>query len=342
MRNIKLTEKERLLSIFDKVPVDRPAVICPGGMMSAATTEVLMNMGGGFHTDPAVMAKAAEEIKLATGFENLGVPFCMTVEAESLGSAVDLGDAFVEPRVTAYVSGEPAEIIGRPLPDPQNCGRIPVMLEAIRLLAGRNRDVPVVGNLTGPVSLATSIMDPLVFFRLMRRKPEDIRLLLDCLTEYLVRIASLQIAAGAGVIVISDPTATGEILGESNFREFVGPCLARITGEIRTSGSRAVVHICGDASALLEALKDIRECAFSFDSVVNMGKVREKLGGSVVMGNVSTQLLHQGTPERIARVVKHNIACGVDIISPACGISLMTPRLNLRALTAAVKGEQQL
>lgn len=335
---MELTEKERLLATLAGKTTDRPAVICPGGMMSAATTEVLHKVKGNFHTNPAVMAETAQEIRRATGFENLGVPFCMTVEAEALGSLVDLGDAAVEPRVTDYGAEEPGGVTARSLPDLQKDGRLPVVLEAISLLARQKTEVPVIGNLTGPVSLATSVMDPMKFFRLMRRNREGIHLLLTYLTEHLVRFARQQIAAGADVVTIADPTATGEILGSNNFREFVTPHLIRLVKEIRAAGAGAIVHICGDAAVMLEELKNISGAALSFDSLVDMKKAGEKLGGIPLMGNISTQLLHQGAPERIARAVARNVDSGVKIISPACGISLQTPLENLQALTGAVKG----
>ncbi|MDF9407696.1 uroporphyrinogen decarboxylase [Pelotomaculum isophthalicicum JI] len=333
-----MTEKERLLSCLAGKKIERPPVICPGGMMSAATTEILRKAKGNFHTDPLVMAETAEEIRRATGFENLGVPFCMTVEAEPLGSVVDLGDAAVEPSVTAYAAREPADITEHPFPDPQKEGRLPVVLEAISILARRNTETPVIGNLTGPVSLATSVIDPMKIFRLMRKKREDIHLLFSYLTEYLISYARMQIAAGADVITIADPTATGEILGGVNFREFVSPCLIRLVKEIRAAGAGAIVHICGDAAVLLAELNKIKGAALSFDSLVNMRHAKEELEGFPLMGNISTQLLHQGTPDRIARAVKNSFDCGVEIISPACGISLQTPLNNLRTLTGAVKG----
>lgn len=333
-----MTEKERLLSCLAGEKTERPPVICPGGMMSAATTEVLLKAKGNFHTNPVVMAETAEEIQAATGFENLGVPFCMTVEAEPLGSLVDLGDVAVEPRVTAYGAQEPAEIIERPLTDPRKEGRLPVVLEAISILARKNTETPVIGNLTGPVSLATSVIDPMKFFRLMRKNREGIHLLLSYLTEYLANFARLQIAAGADVITIADPTATGEILGSVNFRDFVSPCLVRLVNEIRSAGAGAIVHICGDASVLLDELKDIKGAVFSFDSLVNMKKAKERLETFPLMGNISTQLLHQGTPDMIIRAVKRSFDCSVEIISPACGISLQTPLDNLKTLTGIVKG----
>ncbi len=44
----------------------------------------------------AGLALAAARI---TGFESVGVPLCVTVEAEAFGAAIDLGDANTEARI---------------------------------------------------------------------------------------------------------------------------------------------------------------------------------------------------------------------------------------------------
>lgn len=333
-----LTEKTRLKAVFTNEKTDRPPVICPGGMMSAATTAVLDKAAGNFHTEPAVMADMAEAIWRNTGFENLGVPFCMTVEAELFGSSVDLGDAGVEPRVLTYGAEKLAEIVERPLPDPEKDGRSPVVLSAIKLLASRNINVPIIGNITGPLSLATSIMDPLCFFRLMRKMPDEVLTTLHYLTDYLVYFARCQIAAGADTIAIADPTATGEILGSANFHRFILPMLQRLVKEIHAAGGQAIVHICGDATVLLKDLQEIEGAALSFDSLVDLSKAKTVLGDVPVMGNINTQLLHTGERQRIVQAAAGLLAQGIDIIAPACGISLATPRKNLEALTCTVKG----
>jgi [methyl-Co(III) methanol-specific corrinoid protein]:coenzyme M methyltransferase len=334
---VNFTEKSRLKAVLTKKQVDRPPVICPGGMMSAATTAILCNFAEDFHSNPVVMAEVAEAIRLNTGFENLGVPFCMTVEAEVFGSAVDLGDAGVEPCITEYGAKELAAIIDRPLPDPSNDGRSPVILSAISELSSRHKDVPIIGNITGPISLATSIIDPLWFFRLMRKTPEEVLAVLDYLTTYLVSFAREQVAAGADVIAIADPTATGEILGGANFRRFVIPMLTRLVQEIGQTGAGTIVHICGDATVLLGSLQEIHGAALSFDSIVNLPKAKAVLGDIPVMGNVNTQLLHTGEPQRIIQNAGILLTQGIEIIAPACGISLATPQDNLQALTCAVK-----
>jgi len=332
-----ITEKQRLMDILNGRAVDRPAVICPGGMMSAATTEILQHYSKGFHTDSAVMADTAVAIRKATGFENFGVPFCMTVEAETLGSIVDLGDSAVEPRVVAYAGNTLSELTFASAPDPASDGRLPTVLEAISILARLAAPTAVIGNLTGPVSLATSILDPMQFFRLLHRDPTRVHDLLDFLTGYLVSFARAQIRAGADVVCIADPTASGEILGQRYFREFAAPYLTRIIDEVSGNGAGAILHICGDTSILVDELSEIRGAALSFDSVVNMKKTGERITASPLMGNISTQLLDQGSSERVRKATIRALEHGVDIVAPACGLSLATPGENLRALTDTVK-----
>ena len=73
----------------------RPPCICPGGMMNMLTTEA-MDLCHTYwpeaHSDPSLMARLAAAPFSAGLFDNIGVPFCMTVEAEAMGSAVDLGN----------------------------------------------------------------------------------------------------------------------------------------------------------------------------------------------------------------------------------------------------------
>ena len=87
---------------LDKKLVDRPPVICTGGMMNAAIVELMQKTGLTLpeaHFSGAKMAALAEAVSEHTGFENIGVPFCMTVEAELFGSRIDHGTLACEPKI---------------------------------------------------------------------------------------------------------------------------------------------------------------------------------------------------------------------------------------------------
>ena len=79
-----MTEKERLLHILEQKKADRPACICPGGMMNMVTAALADACGAALpqaHCDAVQMAALAKAVHDYGCFENVGVPFCMTVEA---------------------------------------------------------------------------------------------------------------------------------------------------------------------------------------------------------------------------------------------------------------------
>lgn len=121
-----LTPKERLFNSLRRNPVDRPPCICPGGMMNMVVEEV-MNISGycwpAAHTDAEMMANLAAAVSSYTGFENYGVPFCMTVEAEAMGAPVDIGSKINEPISFDFIT-------------------------SVRQLAGTVQDKAIMGNVS--------------------------------------------------------------------------------------------------------------------------------------------------------------------------------------------------
>ncbi|GAA0124875.1 MtaA/CmuA family methyltransferase [Clostridium sp. CTA-19] len=332
-----MNEKERLLKVLKGEKVDRPPVICPGGMMNAAVTDILKEIKENHNCDLEGMVMAAKMVNEEIGFENYGVPFCMTVEAEPLGIELSFGDKTVEPRVTKYNEEEIGEIIKKYDINPIKDKRMPIILKAIEKL--KNNEVPVIGNITGPISTATSIVDPLKLIKMFRKDPDLAYEFIEYVNDYSIDYAKAMINAGADVIAISDPTATGEILGRKNFEKFAYPMYKKFLTEIHELDTPVIIHICGDTKNIIESLDDLDIDAVSFDSIVNMRSARKQIN-KALMGNVSTLLLHQGDKERIIRVTENCINSGVDIVSPACGLGMSTPKENLRAMTDYVKGRR--
>ncbi len=289
------------------------------------------------HTDAALMADLAGEIARVTGFENLGVPFCMTVEAEALGSEISLGTQACEPKIERerYASVEAVE----PLPLEQLLAspRVAVVAEAVQQLAARHPELPVIGSLTGPLSTAASLVDPPAFFKGLRKHPEASHRVLAYVTDFLAAYAGLLVQSGATAIAIGDPSATGEILGPRLFEEYAVPYLNRLASSIRALGAPVILHICGDMNVARGSIPLLVNDALSTDAVVNLRRLKAEVSGLTTMGNVSTFLLQSGTPEAIARRARRLVAEGVDIISPACGLSTSSPAANVQALTQAVK-----
>ena len=335
----ELTPRERLRRALAREKVDRPPVICPGGMMNAAVTEVAARPEASLpesHFEAAKMAALALRVARETGFENLAAPFCMTVEAEALGSPVNPGDLACEPKIVVEPYKSAEEAPEWDLEALLAAGRVPVVLEALGRLAEAGTDLPVIVSLSGPVSVAASVVDPLRLFREMRRNKPAVHRLLERVTEFLAAYVRRAAAAGAEAAVIADPSATGDILGPALFEEFAAPYLRAVVRAAQEAGTPAIVHICGDTGKYVGLWPSLEAEAVSVDAVVNLPRLKRALPDLAVMGNVSAYLLEFGQPEKITAQTRALAAAGVDVLAPACGLSTSTSLKAIRAMTGAV------
>jgi MtaA/CmuA family methyltransferase len=334
-----MQQRERLLKRLRREPTDRAPFICPGGMMSMVVTEIMDSVGSSWpeaHADAVKMAALTLGANRLAGVENAGVPFCMTVEAEAMGAEVTLGSKGSEPRVTSYAM-ETLSDLGNLKPIATGEGRAGVCIEAIRILKRAAPDVPIVANLSGPVSLASSLVDPLVYYRALLSDKAAVHKFAAFLYDNLVRFGDAMIDAGADVVCVADPSATGELIGRKSFAEFVLPYINGMAEHFREKkGVPVIVHICGDVRSLGTVLADVSAEAISIDAVVGIRTLREMAPNRLAMGNVSTYMLEKGRPDAITKRGKRCVASGADILAPACGISPITPIKNITALSRAV------
>ncbi len=334
-----LTPKERLYNVMKGIAVDRPPCICPGGMMNMVTTDLMDAVDiymPQAHTDARMMAGLAKAVYDYGCFENYGVPFCMTVEAEEMGAKVEMGSRVYEPHVSAYAI-ESVEDYAKLPPIDIGRGRAKVVLDAIRILREETDGVPIIGNLTGPISTASSVMEPVVFYKELRKKNKQAHAYMDFITRQLIAFGRAQIEAGADVIAISDPSGTGEILGPKYFEEFAVTYLNQLLDGLQEEKMGTIVHICGQMSPVYKEVNMVRSNVLSFDSVVPMKEARANLKDRVLMGNVSTFALEFGEQEKVRTLAKGCVRSGSDIISPACGLGMKSPLANVQAILKCLK-----
>jgi len=328
-----MTEKQRLINVLNGKTTDRPPVICPGGMMNAAVTEVVAGIKKNHNSDVDAMVEAAIKVHELTGFENYGVPFCMTIESEPFHVEVDLGSKLVEPRITKY-----NEDILNNLDEikVKHSKRAKIVLEAISRL--KNNEIPVIGNITGPMSVVTSVIEPTDYYKMMRKDKVKAMKFLEVVTDYLIKFSIEMIENGADLIAMSDPSATGEILGKKNFEEFMIPMYKKISEAVHEKEIKIIIHICGKSQSILESLNESGADSLSFDSAVGI-KEAKKVLRTPIMGNVSTQLLDQGEKEKVKLHTEMVIKNGTSIVSPACGLAMSTTIKNLKIMTDTVKNK---
>ncbi len=333
-----MNEKERLSKAIHGETVDRPPCICPGGMMNMITTELMDAVGAAWpeaHKNAEMMAELAVANYEQGCFENVGVPFCMTIEAEAMGAEVTMGSKIFEPHVTGYAIDSVTEW-EKISPIDLEKGRAKVVLDAIRILKSKNLDVPIVGNVTGPVSTASSVMEPVVFYKELRKHRKEAHAYMEFVTGEVIRFARAQIEAGADVIAISDPSGTGEILGPKLFEEYAVKYINMTLDGLQDKKLGTIVHICGQMKNVYPQADMIHSDVLSFDSCVAMSDAKKNLKDRVLMGNVSTWALEFGRPEKVKSLAVKCWKDGSEIISPACGLGTKSPLANIRAIRQGV------
>jgi MtaA/CmuA family methyltransferase len=335
-----LSPKERLLRVLQKKAIDRTPVICTGGMMNAAIVDVMNKTGHTLpeaHHDDVLMSELSYDVFEETGFENFGIPFCMTVEAEVLGSEINFGTLACEPKIKKEVFSSTSKVDFKKKTGIANSGRVNTIIQAGYRLSQLYPDIPVIGNLTGPISTAASIVDPITFLKELRKDPANAHKVLDYVSDFLLEYAKLMIDNGITLISIGDPTATGEILGPKMFEEYAVTYLNKIVAGIHSFGAPVIVHICGNMNKVKHLIPRINSDAISTDALVNLRLLKEEYPQLTTMGNLSTYLLEFGTPEDVEKRATTLVREKVDIISPACGLSTSSALANITAMTAAVK-----
>jgi len=327
----KLTEKQRLLNVLNGKKVDRPPVVCPGGMINAAVTEVIEKVKKDYNSDIDTMVEIAIKVREIAGFENYGVPFCEVKEGESFYIKLNLDSELDRSKTTKY-NEDILDYLGEI--KIKHSKKTAVVLEAISKL--KNNEIPVIGNITGPMSIATSIIEPQKYYKMMKEDKGKAMKFLEILTDYLIKFSEEMIDNGADIIAMSDPSATGEILGKKNFEEFIVPLYKKISKAIHIKKSKLIIHICGRSQRILESLNYLGADSLSFDSVVGIRQAK-KVIKVPIMGNVSAQLLDQGKKHIVRLSTKLVIEDRCDIISPSCRLSMSTPIENLGVMTERVK-----
>ncbi len=331
-----MNKKERLLKILSGEKADRPAVICPGGMMNPCVTELIEKHGIDFakaNSDAEEMAKLSKLVVEENLFENYAVPFCMSVESEMLGSKCVYGNNCEEAHIVEYAMDKLD--LDKLKHAKVDFNREDALIGAIKIL--KNDTIPVIGNITGPFSVATSLVDAKEIYVGLKKNKEVFEEFMTYISDKIAELAIKEVDAGADLIAIADPSGTAEILGPKYFKEYLIHYVNYIIDKIKAHKEvPIIVHICGNMRSVIDIVDEIHAEAFSFDAMVNL-KNAKKYIHKPVMGNVSTYLIENNRADQVYKVAQNRVKDGVDIIAPACGLGMGSPLDNVKAILKGVE-----
>jgi len=327
-----VNSKTRVLAALLGGRVDRPPVT---GIITAVTQGMMRELDAFWpdaHQDAELMARLGAAGHALYGLETAKVPFDVTVEAEALGGQVDFGDRNIFPQLKEPPLREPSDLH---MPnDFCQRGRVPVILQAIRLLRERYAAaVPVVSSVMGPFTLCTLCFGE-EFLVWMKWEPEKYQSVMERATVLAAQYAAAQIGAGSDVIQFGEAAASGSMISPKDYTQRVAPFHQQLASAV---AAPTVLHICGDVTDRLEMICRTGVSGLSFDHRVDMEIAKRFKGRMALVGNIPVEVLGQGSPEDIRTHARQALEQGIDLLNAGCSLLTETPGENLREMVAAVQ-----
>jgi len=317
--------KERLLRALKREAVDRPPAAVP---TQNSIVEIMEKSGYAWPTaqkrarEMAGLAWACHEIG---GIESVRIPFDITVEAEAMGCETRFGDDMSTPPTSVPKTKEEYHTIR--IPDPLKNGRMPEVLEAITLLKEKTGgEVPLIVALGTPFELLSTTLS---FEDITMSIYEDPAFLVEQLEKMTViagAYAKEIEKRGPDVLMLVD--GTSQALGPAHYARFSFPYTRRLVDSLNKP---TILHVCGNATPLLEQMAGTGVDAFSIDKAVDVANALKVTEGRVALvGKISPQTLFAGSREEIVAEAEESLKSGLNVVAPGCGILPQTPLENLK------------
>lgn len=325
---------------FEKALRGEAIDMVPVCSVTQTGTVELMEMAGSYWPQANYDAEKMATLALAgyeiAGFENVRCPFCTTVLAETLGCTVAEGSIDIQPYVTDFPCKKKTDVKNITVPDLLlESRRTSVVLDAVGILKEKvGEDVPVVAGLVGPAGLASMLAGMRNYLMWFVTNPEVLEELMGTLTDVCIEYANGLLERGADAVTLIDSEAGPDIIAPDMFQASVFSLYKKFCREVK--GLR-ILHMCGDATAVLDPLADAGFEGISIEEKVEVSFAKKIVGNRIrLIGNVSPSntLLTKG-PEEIIIEATACLEDGIDILAPGCGLAPQTPLENIKSLIKA-------
>lgn len=226
------------------------------------------------HTNAKKMVLMAKAYMERNGASFCQVPFCHTVESESLGAMIEIGNMY-EPRCKYEICQELDDVLA--LDDIDfTSGRIAEVILAAQLLIDEN--IEVIVNISGPLTVLNSLISPVKLFKGYRYTPKKVCAVFKKINDNIIEYVKVLKKSGVSKISFADPTASLPILGPVRFKrhlkEVHKPLLRSMIIELRDKG---VIILCPKITYGLLGFDEgkLVETQFISRGLINMGCINE-------------------------------------------------------------------
>jgi len=199
------------------------------------------------------------------------------------------------------------------------------------------------GGSWGPFTLAGLLLGADTLMKSIYRDRAAVEKTLSFTTELYLTYIQGYIDAGAKVILMAEPSASGDMISRKHFNEVVMPYIKAASRRLADKGVIIILHICGNVSDRLDLIAESGVHIMSLDYKVDLTLARDAFAGKIAFsGNLNpVSVVQSGAREEI---VRETIA-GIEkvgeghsyIVMPGCDIPPSTPLENLKLISETVR-----
>jgi hypothetical protein len=175
------------------------------------------------------------------------------VEAEAWGATVERPVGYGVPVLGAPLFSDPAELLKLPPLDVARDGRLPLLVDAARIIAGKLPGVAVRIALAGPFSIVVGLLGFETCLMGMLDDGEGIGKALQSLGEHQARLCADLAALGFST-TLYESGAAPPLVSQEMFSNIVAPALEPILNAGRAAGAPVACIVGGDMAPIVDRL----------------------------------------------------------------------------------------
>jgi len=343
---VGMTSVERCRTVLDGGIPDRVPVCLLNFMPAAAMAGMSMRE---YCTDGTAMAQAHIAAWERYGHDMIDLENGVAALASAVGCSVDFEEDTSPPWVTGPAL-ERIEDVDRLRPiDPSSDGMLPEIVNATRLIseAVGDRAFLLAEADQGPFSLATQIVgiEEFLIALMEPSKHEYVHRLLEYTTQQVITYGRALIDAGAHMTGMGDSIAGPDVCSPEMYRQFALPYEREVVETLAAEGVRIGLHICGDATRIIDDMVRTGSPLLAVDFKVNRKAAKEAARGvTALIGTTDpSAVLTRGTPDDVRAAARLDLEIlaggGGFILAPGCALPYETPDENIRALVETAQAE---
>ncbi|MHB8069590.1 MAG: uroporphyrinogen decarboxylase family protein [Desulfobaccales bacterium] len=334
-----MTGLERITAAVNRAPVDRVPVIAQVFGHAARLAGMPLKR---YLTSGAALAAAQLTALERYNYDAVFALMDVCVETEAAGSVL----AYAEenyPHVASFALSSLDDLPRLSVPDPRTAGRMPELLEAVGILRREvGHRVAVVGCVLGPMTLTTQLLGMEKALYLAVDHLEEFERVMDFATAIIIRFGAAQVAAGAHLPIVFEPSGSPAVVPPQFFREILAPRLTRVFAALKKAGAIFNwLHIAGPTAPILPLYPGLGVDIANFDYEVDPQSAQNALPHTCLDGNLKSLSFVSSSPAEIDQQSRELLALFSTrrgfILSSGCEIPPEARPENVAAMVAAVR-----